>query len=155
MERYASLAPYGQHRGPAATDAASTSSEVRALPAEDGRPNAKVEQQASSDQSSPLTHHRYRLARDGGQYLLSTRREGDTLEDSFEEVGEYPSVQEASEAIPSEMAFYVFENSETGAVEMRQARDLAHGLTLADGFDRVRVFNEQAAAEQYAKNRSR
>lgn len=160
MERYASLAPYGQHRGPAATDDAATSSEVRGLPAEDGRPNAKVEQKPSAQQNPPAaasSHSRYRLSRRGGEYVLTTLREGDgtTAEQEAEAVGEYDSVQAATGAVPSEMQFYVFENSETGAVEMRQARDLSHGLTLGDGFDRLRIFASQADAEAYAKDKSR
>ncbi len=154
MERYASLAPYGQHRGPVRADAAATSTEVRGMPAEDSRPAARVEHKDSSDQSSPLAHHRYRLARSGGQYLLTTLRDGHTLEDSFEDVGEYTSVSDATTALPSDLHFYVFENSQTGAVEMRQARDLAHGLTLTDGFDQVRVFAAQDEAEAYAKRKS-
>ena len=158
MERYASLAPYGQHRGPAAADTASHSSEVRALPSEDRRPNAAVQQQPSAQQMPPSaksSHSRYRLLRHGGDYLLTARRsEGNPLDADVTEVGEYETVDAASGAIPTDMQFFVFENSETGAVEMRMGQDLAHGLTLDDGFDSIRAFASQDAAEAYAKGRS-
>ena len=144
MSDYSSIPTAGEHRGPK-QEKNTTGTEVRA-------PHA---QSVEAGEHAEDTTYRLVHSPDSGQYRLSRWNEGATLDEGYRELGRYreSELSSALSALPDAPRFVVFENSETGEVQMQRESEISANWTDGGRFDRVILFDEESEAAAYAASR--
>lgn len=138
MDKYATLAPTGQHRGPAAgsqppAPGSADTTEVRAPAAPDA-----MGQKASG------------IVRTGEGLAVPPHADGKSDEGAAEEqVGRSGSLADAPTK-PAETRHVVFENTKTGEVYLDSGGNVADNVSDGGRFDKVTAFDDEAEAAAYA-----
>ncbi len=155
MSDYSSIPTAGEHRGPKEEN--TTGTEVRAPEPQDVNAGENTKAQGETSGGSPTDETTYRLVHspDQGQYRLSRWQEGAALDEGYRELGRYRAGElgSALSKLPDAPRFVVFENSETGEVQMQRESDISANWTDGGRFDRVILFDDESEAAAYAASR--